>query len=177
VTLGQDRAQARTALLRLLSVGPDDLFLPSKEDDVFWLDRELAEELATFAGTAEDLARAHRVMLGLIARATDGFQAARLTAALAGLGQGKQGWARARKALLRRLPRERESRVAWELAEALAGLDPTEHDWARARKALLGRLARETDGGEALGLVESLARLTATAESVNLNEAPSCECY
>jgi hypothetical protein len=191
---GQEQAQTRQALLRLLTHKNDDwdwgamalvaqvsrlhptgqeqaqarqALLDVLADDWGWTwdAREVADLIAELDPSAQDRARAWEVLLGLLARETHPEMARRLAAALARLAVTAEERARARQAVLGLLARKNnDDRGARALAAGMAELDPTAQDRAQAREMLLGLQARQTDPVAAHQLAETAAGLAVTAE-------------
>jgi hypothetical protein len=184
----EDRAQARQALLTLLTVDTDprragalaevlarlDPPAPDRAqarqalltlltgDTEPWTAQKLAEAVARLAVTAEDRARARQALLALLTEEIDPLRAGALAEVLAGLDPPAPDRARARQALLTLLTGETSPETAQGLAEAVARLDPPAPDRAQARQALLTLLTSETNPTMARRLADTLARLSPT---------------
>ena len=115
-------------------------------------------------GTSDRQAR--DVLLGLLARETHGWGAARLAGGLAQLATTAEDKRQARDVLLGLLARETDGGVAARLAGGLAQLATTAEDKRQARDVLLGLLARATSHWGAAALRDGLAELDPTAEDM-----------
>jgi hypothetical protein len=163
------RAQARDALLRLL--GRET----GAARDLEWSNGDWAKPLALLAATTEELARTRRSLRGMLAVATSGWQAIRLTDALSALDPTEADCSAALENLLRPLilqdldteGRDTYDSQLWfglEWAATVMRLEPTAMDRSRARHLMLRRLiALDYGRFGASQIVEALEVLSPTA--------------
>jgi hypothetical protein len=188
---GEERAQAREALLALLARETEPyatlgwaaavaMLDPTAEDRMQARQAllavllggvegrrfagEMAEVVAQLALTADDTAQTRQALLAVLSGQTSPWAAVYLMAAVAALEPTADEQAQARHVLLALLREQTHPATAQMLADTVAALEPTADEQAQARHVLLALLRDQTDPRLARELADTIIALEPTTE-------------